>query len=322
MNISRKHVVRRSRQMVKPELVFDLDSSLLVSPGLYVLRYESAGDKSDPPTAVVLPAHGSESDIEIISAPGCASGRLEQPGAALLVRAAEHGKLQIGVRRKSSNGSLNAAFRLESVGSQTAGSKQNGSGRRLRPEDEPAATPVIAAADSRAFSSALFLAHISRRGDVWVTPGEWAAGPDAPGRIEGLQLRPLEKEGVHAELQVLPANQDANWSDWIGAGAFAGSRGQNRPLAGVRLRLTGDQAHRFIVDAEALFLGSAIMNKRGREVECVSLAGRDPLVGFRFEVCPERRLSVRAPPPAPRRDSPSGREAQPRVRVFRAAAAG
>jgi Clostridial hydrophobic W len=306
--------------VVKPELMFDRDSSLLVAPGLYVLRYESAGDKTVPPTAVVLPAHGSESDIEIISAPGCASGRLEQPGAAILVRAADHGKLQIGVKRKGSNGSLDAAFRLESVGSLSAGSQQDKGGRRPHAEVETVASSVIAAADSRASSKALFLAHISRRGDVWVTPGEWAAGPDAPGRIEGLELRTLEKEGVHAELQVLAANRDANWSAWIGVGAFAGSRGQNRALAGVRLRLTGDHAHRFIVDAEALFLGSAIVNKRGREVECVSLAGRDPLVGFRFDVCPERRAGVRAPLPG--RDFLSARDTQPRVRVFRAAAAG
>ena len=304
--------------MVKPELVFDRDSSLLLAPGLYVLRYESGGEDSDPPVAMVQPAHGSEADIEIISAPGCASGRLEQPGAALLIRAADHGRLQIGVKRNGSNGSLVAAFRLESVGSPYAGSKHGP--RRLQAE-EPAASPVIAAADARTSSSSLFLAHISRRGDVWVTPGEWAAGPDAPGRIEGLELRPLMKEGVHTELQVL-AGGDRNWSDWIGEGAFAGSRGQNRALAGVRLRLTGDQAHRFIVDAEALFLGSAIMNRRGREIECVSLAGRDPLVGFRFEVCPERRLSVRAPASLPGRDAIRGRDAQPRVRVFRAAAAG
>jgi Clostridial hydrophobic W len=307
---------------MKPELVFDRDSSLPVAPGLYVLRYESGGDKSDPPTAVVLPAQGSEADIEIISPPGCASGRLEQPGAALLIRAADHGRLHIGVKRHGSNGSLDAAFRLESVGSLSAGSKQNSAGRPQHAEHEPAASPVIAVADSSASSNALFLAHISRRGDVCVAAGEWAAGPYAPGRIEGLELRPLEKEGVHAELQVLTASRDANWSDWVGAGAFAGTRGQNRPLAGVRLRLTGDQAHRFIVSAEALFLGSAMMNKRGREVECVSLAGRDPLVGFRFEVCPERRLSVRATASLPPRDSLHGREALPRVRVFRAAATG
>ena len=74
--------------------------------------------------------------------------------------------------------------------------------------------------------------------------------------------------------------KSSKWSGWIGAGAFAGSRGESRPFSGVRLRLTGDQAHHFILNAEAVFLGSAIMSKRGREVECVSQAGRDPLWVF------------------------------------------
>ncbi|MBV9288242.1 MAG: hypothetical protein JO288_10540, partial [Hyphomicrobiales bacterium] len=98
-------------------MVFDRDSALLVTPGLYVLRYESGGDKADPPTAVVHAAHGSEGVIEIISAPGCPTGRLEHPGAALLVRATDYGTLQIGVTKRSSGGSLNASFKLESIGS-------------------------------------------------------------------------------------------------------------------------------------------------------------------------------------------------------------
>ena len=301
---------------MKPELVFDRDSALLVAPGLYVLRYESGGDKPDPPTAVAHAAQGSEGVIEIISAPGCDSGRLEHPGAALLVRATGFGTLKIGVAKKNSIGSLEAAFKLESVGN-LSGAKKNGQvgcGSPIQEPSPPASTLAPLSCRIRP-PNALFLAHISRRGDVWVAPGEWAAGPEAPGRVEGLELRPLEKEEVRAELQVRATSKDPKWSDWIEAGAFAGSRGQNLPLTGVRLRLTGEQAPRFIVSADAVFLGSPIMNKRGREVECESPSGRDPLVGFRFEVCPERRLSVRAPV------SPPGRDALPRVRVFRAAAA-
>ena len=266
---------------------------------------------------MVRPAAGSEADIDIISAPGCAAGRLEQPGAALLVRAADHGRLQIGVKRKGSNGCLDAAFRLESVGSLSTEEMPEANNQGLVADLTTApsleAGVVKNASDSGA---ALFVAHISRRGDVSVGPSEWAAGPDAPGRIEGLEIRALGKDGGHVDLQVLAGTKEPKWSEWIGAGVFAGSRGRNQPLFGLRLRLTGDQAHRFIVNADALFLGSPIMNRRGREIECVSQAGRDPLVGFRFEICPERRLSVRPAVSLP------GRDAEPRVRVFRAAAAG
>ena len=265
---------------------------------------------------MVRAAPGSEADIEIISAPGCAAGRLEQPGAALLVRAAMQGKLQIGVKRKNPNGSLDAAFRLESVGSLSVIEKLEADNDGLVARVEPARSPEIdAVTDAEGSAEALFVAHISRRGDVCVAPSEWAAGPDAPGRIEGLELCALGKDGVHAELQVLAGTKEPKSSEWSAAGAFAGSRGRNQPLLGLRLRLTGDQAHRFTINAEALFLGSPILNRRGREIECVSHAGRDPLVGFRFEIRPERRLSVRPAVSLP------GREAEPRVRVFRAAAA-
>lgn len=301
--------------MVNPEALFDRDSSLFVARGLYVLRYESGGGILDCPTALVRPAAGSEADIEIISAPGCAAGRLEQPGAALLVRAADQGKLKIGVKRKGANGTLDAAFRLESVGSLSIAEKTDANNQVLIADRGPAPLPqILAARNAQAPTEALFVAHISRRGDVRVAPCEWAAGPDAPGRIEGLEIGALGKDGVRAELQVLAGTKVPRWSEWIGAGVLAGSRGRNEPLLGLRLRLTGDQAHRSVVNADALFLGSPIMNRRGREIECVSQAGRDPLVGFRFEICPERRLNVRS--------AVSPRDAEPRVRVFRAAAAG
>ena len=298
--------------MISLESLFDQNSSLFIARGLYDLRYESRDGSRDHPTAMVRAAPGSEADIEIISAPCCVARRLEQPGAALLVRAAEQGKLQIGVKRRTSNGSLDAAFRLESVGSLSIAEKPeaNNDGSVARVEPAPS-SETGAVTNAGGSAEALFVAHISRRGDVCVAPSEWAAGPNAPGRIEGLELCALGKDGVHAELQVLAGTKELKWSEWSGAGAFAGSRGRNQPLLGLRLRLSGDQAHRFTVNADALFLGSPILNRRGREIECVSHAGRDPLVGFRFEISPERRLSVRPDVSLPGRDAGAARSSIP-----------
>src|SRR5208337_229934 len=231
---------KRSRQVVNPQPLFDRESSLFVARGLYVLRYESRSGSLDHPTAMVRPAAGSEADIEIISAPGCAAGRLEQPGTALLVRAADQGKLQIGVKRKGPNGSLDAAFRLESVGSLSIAERPEANNQGSVAELAPAPSPEIRAVrDAGASAEAFLVAHISRRGDVRVGPSKWAAGPDAPGRIEGLEIRALGKDGVNAELQVLAGSREPKWSEWGGAGVFAGSRGRNQPLLGLRLRLTG-----------------------------------------------------------------------------------
>jgi hypothetical protein len=293
------------------EALFDRHSSLHLTRGLYVLRYEGGGASHDYPVAMVKPAPGSEGIIQVIPAPGAVEGWLERPGAAALIRAEDNGKIQIGVKRNGSNGSLEAAFRLESVSmlSEDNCNPISTSARENSPTQSSQVSLTSSANDSE---GALFLAHVSRRGDVPVRANEWAGGPDAPGRIEGLAILGLGKHGLGAELQVLPGSKDATWSDWIGAGVFAGTRGRHQPLVGLRLRLTDDHAHHFIIHAEALFLASAIMIRRGREVEFVSQSGRDPLVGFRFEICPERRATVR---PAMSLVEP---DLRPRVRIFRA----
>lgn len=296
--------------MASRELSFDRDSSLLVARGLHVLRYEARGDGHDHPVAVVLPATGFEHTIQVISAPGGVQGRLDRPGAAVLIRAEDHGQIKIGVKRKGSAGSLDAAFRLESVGlladgDQDSAAPADAAKPRLR------AVPTEAPAHPKAPADAVFLAHVSRRGDVAVKANEWAGGPDAPARIEALTLLGFGREGLNAEIQILGARQ-GDWSPWAGEGVFVGTKGRSEPLVGVRLRLTGDQAPLFIVRAEALFLGSPILVKRGREVECVSESGRDPLVGLRFEIGPERRAVAR---PAA---APAERDERPRVRIFRA----
>jgi len=300
--------------VASPQPLFDRDSSLLVARGLYVLRYESGGASHNHPVAEVKPAAGFEGIIQVISAPGSVEGWLERPGAAVLVRAEDNGKIQIAVKRSGSNGSLDAAFRLESVGVVSQDNRDPIS--RSAKGDSPRPLSQIALARSANGSEgALFLAHLSRLGDVSVGANEWAGGPNAPGRIEGLAILGSDREGLRAEVQVLPGSEHATWSEWIGGGVFAGTRGRHLPLVGVRLRLTGDQAHDFIIHAEALFLGSAIISKRGREVECVSQTRRDPLVGFRFDICPERRATVRAA------ISSVGQDEHPRVRIFRANAA-
>ena len=296
--------------MTSPEAVFDRDSSLFVARGLYILRYQSSAASSEHPVAAAAPAPGFEGVIQVISEPGSAEGRLERPGAVVLVRATDNGKLRIGVRRRSLNGSLDAAFKLESVGvsSDDKPAAVDAGAIALRPSSP---TQSAIARNANGSEGALFLAHVSRRGDVSVKANEWAGGPEAPGRIEGLELLGFGKEGLQAEAQVLFGGRDSIWSEWFGVGVFGGTRGRNQPLLGVRLRLIGDQAHHFIVHAEALFLGSPIVCQRGREVECVSQTRRDPLVGFRFEICSDRRASIR---PA------AGHDEQPRVRIFRAKA--
>jgi len=285
---------------------FDRDSTLFVARGLYILRYETGPDGHEAPTAFVTPANGFESAIEIIGVPGAPHGCLDGPGAVLFVRASESGTLRVGVKRRSAGGSLEAALKLESVG----GLLPPSPGRTSLQTD---GTTSRATVSGKAGSDVLFVAHVARRGDVSVRPREWAAGPDAPAKIEGLELCDPGLDGVGLDVQALSSSPSGAWSRWSKPGVFVGTRGHNLPLAGLRLRLTGEAARRYTINADALFLGSAIASRRGQEVEFLSPAGRDPLVGFRLDIHPERRLSVW-------HTSRPGTDVERRIRVFKAAA--
>jgi hypothetical protein len=280
---------------------FDRDSTLFVGRGLYVLRYEKGGAGRDAPIAYVSAAGGCENVLDVFSAPGTQQGRLDGPGDALIVRASDTASLRIGVRRKSPDGSLEAALRLESVGNLGASAPA------------PEARARVAETE-RATDGAMFVAHASRRGDVAVRSGQWVGGPDAPVKIEGLEFLETGLPEIEIEAQTIGPGPGASWTAWTRPGAFLGSRGRNLPLSGLRLRLTGEGARRYMICADALFLGSAIVTECGRSVELMSASARDPLVGLRLEVRPERRVSVWQ---TGRSDAV---EVERRVRIFKAAA--
>jgi hypothetical protein len=290
--------------------LFDRESSIFIPQGLYVLRYDSTVGEHDHPMATVHPIPGCETSIQVISGPGAEPGRLDGPGAALCIRASAHGHLHVGIKRARADGSLSAALTLETLG-------RNGS---VPPATESATaaptTPFVGVEQAdRSAHGALFVAHIARRGDIAIASNTWAAGPRSPAPIEGIEMLPLPTERVQAEIQVLNSAANEKWSEWSGPGAFSGTRGMSLPLIALRLRLTGPDAHLHYLNADALFLGAPIVNRRGREIEFRSEAGSDPLVGLRFELCPERRATPRSTRTA------SPQNADPRVRVFRAASA-
>src|SRR5208337_2587070 len=104
----------------------------------------------------------------------------------------------------------------ESVGGLSIAEKTEANNQALIADRKPAPLPgILSARNAQAHTEALFVAHVSWRGDVRVAPSEWAAGPDAPGRIEGLEIGALGKDGVRAELQVLAGTKEPRWSEWI-----------------------------------------------------------------------------------------------------------
>ena len=275
--------------MAEGEDRYDRGSTLSVARGLHVFRYVSFQGTGAPAVARVIPPNAG---VALLDMPGRDKGMLQRPGDCLVLRAERTSDVVIGLRRGSADGSLDASFRLEPV---------------VLADEAPAAKPMAAAAPLS------FIAHLSNVGDAQFAQNVWAGGPDAPAAIEGLQI---VAEGVPAalEMQVLVGGRPPRWSDWVGAGQYAGTRGHGLPLVGVRLRLKPEAAG-VEITAEALFLGALVAAQRGRLVEFVSASGVDPLVGVKFAVQGVQDAAISRLASGP---DAQAREREPRVRVFRA----
>lgn len=266
---------------------FDRVSTLNVARGLHVFRYVSFDGSGAPAIGRFLPL---SEGISLVDMPGRENGRLLAPGDCLVIRADRAGEAQVGLKRGSVDGALEATFRLDVI---------------VRCEEE---AQVLAPAPSPPVS---FLAHIALVGDKAFAQSEWAAGPDAPGVIEGLQI--VAESDSPLEMQVLLGARPPRWSDWVGAGAYAGTRGYGLPLLGLRLRLSPN-ASGVEIDAQALFLGALVASQQGRAVEFVSGSGVEPLVGVKIAIA----KTLERTPGVTGGSQPVSAVGEPRVRVFRA----
>ena len=271
-------------------------SSLEVDRGLYVIRYTGAPG-NEPPVMFVRPSPGSDGLITVVGYPGDEVGRLASPGSLAILVVDAPATVQITAQASSAGGSLDAELQLEPV------RRTESRVAVAKPEPVASGAPSL----GREFAG---IAHVSRIGDVELVDSLWIGGPDAPAPIEALGLRCAPQAGsVHYQVLVSGA---ARWSEWLSDGALGGSRGRARPLTGVRIRFAPASGSEATLDGEALFLGSALVRKEGPELEFVSSAGVDPLVGIKLGL--KRRLPQSiARPGIAAASSPSGR-----VRVFKA----
>jgi hypothetical protein len=287
--------------VVKADEKYERGSTLSVVRGLHVFRYlEFKGGGVPAVARLIPPAEG----VALLDMPGREEGLLLRPGDCVVVRAERASEIVVGLRRGSAEGSLDASFRLEAI----ALAEDTG-GSRVTPLSDFRAEPTAEAVPLS------FVAHVALRGDVAFEQGAWIGGPDGPASIEGLAIVDDPKSSA-LEMQVLTGSRPPRWSEWVGAGQYAGTRGHRLPLTGVRLRLKPEPSA-MEISAEALFLGGLVASKRGRQVEFVSGSGVDPLVGLKISLRSAQGFGeVRA---APSLDA-SARDREPRVRVFRASA--
>ncbi|NJL07859.1 MAG: hypothetical protein HC900_06030 [Methylacidiphilales bacterium] len=280
-----------------------------VPRGLFLLRYADADDPQLPPTIRV---QTSDTGAQLIAHPDQPDATMFAPGAAIVVLATTQGRLVIEVTPAQPGGSVAASVKLEPI---SQGSAVHTAGSAISNE-------VARAAPIRGLR---LLGHVAGIGDVVVDGDQWLAGPNAPSRIEGIQIDwPDRPADVSCQYAVRFAKPRGSTTPMQNLGTFAGTRRRAVALVGLVIELSGAAAADYALTAEALFLGSPIQRLSGARIVLNGPTGLEPLVGLRLEIqAIEKTLSQptgqnRVTTPA----EPIALIARPssRVRVFRSRA--
>jgi hypothetical protein len=282
-----------------------------VDKGLVIVLYATAADEIRPPKIEVLVNPKDQKHIEIISNPLHSEAVLWQPGACLVVRAMQPGKLLVEVIPIGDDGSTAATVKVEMLSQ----------GETPEAQLAPSATAVAVGIGYGPVTKShvdldrlKIIGHVAGIGDVTARADEWLAGPSAPARIEGLSIVWLGKpDDLDIRYCVRLARPHAVSGRMMGLGAYAGTRGRVLPIVGVRLEMSGAAASSFRLVSEAAFLGAPIARTSGKQIEMSGPTGREPLVGFRLRL---DEINIPLQPVL----TPTARS-QGRVRVFRSRAA-
>jgi len=129
------------------------------------------------------------------------------------------------------------------------------------------------------------MAHIQTRGDIGARLGDWLGERGSGKWIEGFAIAPSNGVALtDIEYQVVLGR---GWtSPWVEGGQFAGSRGMNLPILGLRVRLLGEAAKHFELHYTASFIDGTEIGPvmAGEGCEAPSLAAVEAM---RIDIAPK-----------------------------------
>jgi hypothetical protein len=219
-----------------------------------------------------------------------------------VVRAFAASRLDVEVDPDADSTSAAASVRVEPLSQ----------GLRAR-EPETSFSPSDVALFSSDFS---IVGHVADIGDIRTASGEWLAGPNAPSRIEGVLIDwPSKPTNLEILYSVTTARPNPLSKRMVKIGEYAGTRGKALALVGLAIEMGGAPTG-VQLSAEAIFLGSPSIRRRGQRIVLAGPTGREPLVGLKFAIEHSAPVSDAT---APQRTAPPPTN-MGRVRVFRARA--
>ena len=246
------------------DLIDGQKSFLDLRRGLFLIKYDSAEDGSNPPRLVISPEGWAPSDLEIILPPDADEPVLWSPGGCLAVRVGRPGRLTVTIIPTRPRGSTDAKIQLVPLSADPLGRRSTG---------------------DLNISEIKVLGHLSGIGDVRVAGNEWLGGPASPRHIEGIAIEmPDLPSSIRLRYSVRVGGAKPATTQMVDAGAYAGTRGRALPLVGVIFEISGPGASRYTINSDGLFLGSPIKSASGQRVVLAGPTGREPLVGLQISI--------------------------------------
>ncbi len=298
---------------------FSKQKTLDLQGGLFLIKYESAESQDRPPKVMIAVEPGSENRIDVILPPTVEEPILWSPGACLVARSAEGGRLTVTVSPSQPNGSTVARVQVTKLSNDPTGTHASQPAGAPAPETAPVELDL---------STFRVMGHVAGLGDVLADAQSWIAGPAAPSRIECIAIEwPAKPTNLSLRYAVRLGGQRPMTTESVEAGKFAGTRGRALPLVGATLEISGPAARGYQLEVDAIFLGSPQMRVMGQRVVLSGPTGREPLVGLRAGIGPvsgnksdHRKRDTE--PDSPKSTQLGAKKPRERVRVFRGVAAG
>lgn len=260
--------------------------SITLPKGIFVLRYDEAGDPNAPPSIAVTCEAGRNAAV---LHPDSRNSVLTRPGTGLVIRAQAEGTVLLEIFSEYANGSLEATLKCEPINQGFENTQNNvlhdvarsGAAGRQR-------GAIVVSNDQISL-----LGHVARLGDTVVGSNEWLAGPSSPSRIEGIEVRwPGKPRDSVLSYGVRLAGDPAGSFRTAEAGGFAGTRGRAAPIVAAKFELSGQASKTQQLVVEALFLSGTPHRVAGHTITVSGPTGQEPLVGLRVMI---ENLSTVAP---------------------------
>jgi len=294
----------------------DLKRNIDLKAGVFVVRYTMAEEASTHPRIRVSIEDKSKDDVFIIlQDQHPADVTLWRPGTSVALRATRPGTIAIEVVPVVPDASTNATIKVDTI---------------LQGEDEfhVLGQDYGNAKQTLNVATLKLHGHVAGRGDIEVPANEWLAGPSVPARIEGFAIEwPAKPHNLELRYSAIGPRSNAASTPMVPLGGFAGTRGRALPVLGINIELSGAGANNAQLVAEALFLGSPIMQAKGDRILLSGPSGLEPLIGLKLTIEPKQAaeaspeaFSASAPAAAPATEEAPAAPLPRPVRVFRSKA--